>query len=91
MKNAELEKRVSGTTLVKSLLFTAVIIMQVTVGGVTPTDTRESAIGELIGYSGWEDHEYKALREFLDQTKLEVEYIAYGLTYVLTRMSGSAA
>lgn len=42
---------------------------------------------ELIGYRGWQDHEYKALMEFLDQKNLEVEYHAYGLTYVLTRMS----
>ena len=44
---------------------------------------------ELIGYRGWEHHEYKALTEFLDHASLNVEYIAYGLTYVLTRMVAS--
>jgi hypothetical protein len=42
---------------------------------------------ELIGYRGWRDHEYKAFEEFLDSSKLEVEYVAYGLTYVLVRLS----
>jgi hypothetical protein len=41
---------------------------------------------ELIGYRGWEDHEYKALLEFLERSQLAVEYAAYGLTYVLTRV-----
>lgn len=41
---------------------------------------------ELIGYRGWQHHEYKALTEFLDQAELDVEYVAYGLTYVLTRI-----
>lgn len=38
---------------------------------------------ELIGYRGWEDHEYKAFREFQDRTRIEFEYVAFGLTYAL--------
>lgn len=41
---------------------------------------------ELIGYYGWQDHEYKAFIEFLNETKLDCEYIAYGLTYTLVRL-----
>ena len=44
---------------------------------------------ELIGYRGWQDHEYKAFKEFLDSSKFDFEYIAYGLTYVLVRLWGS--
>ena len=42
---------------------------------------------ELIGYPGWQGHEYKAFREFLVTSELEAEYVAYGLTYVLVRLS----
>ena len=42
---------------------------------------------ELIGYKGWQDHEYKAFQEFLEPTDLQVEYVAYGLTYALVRLS----
>ena len=38
---------------------------------------------ELIGYRGWENHEYKAFTEFKEKTKIEFEYVAYGLTFVL--------
>lgn len=38
---------------------------------------------ELIGYRGWRQHEYKAFMEFLDETKLEAEYVAFGLTYAI--------
>ena len=38
---------------------------------------------ELIGYRGWQHHEYKAFTEFKERTKIEFEYVAYGLTYVL--------
>lgn len=38
---------------------------------------------ELIGYRGWKFHEYKALQEFLVKSKLEFDYIAFGLTYVM--------
>lgn len=46
---------------------------------------------ELIGYRGWQDHEYKAFQEFLASTELDVEYVAYGLTYVLVRLSRSSS
>jgi len=42
---------------------------------------------EMIGYRGWQNHEYKAFREFLDSSEFTAEYIAYGLTYVLVRLS----
>ena len=41
---------------------------------------------ELIGYYGWEDHEYKAFMEFVAATGFTYHYIAYGLTYVLLRL-----
>jgi hypothetical protein len=41
---------------------------------------------ELIGYRGWRDHEYKAFNEFLKDHPFTVEYIAYGLTYVIVRL-----
>jgi hypothetical protein len=41
---------------------------------------------ELIGYRGWEAHEYKAFMEFIDETGFEYEYIAYGLTYTIVRL-----
>jgi hypothetical protein len=45
---------------------------------------------ELIGYRGWRDHEYRALQEFLDDRGLSVEYLAYGLTYVLVELVPSS-
>ena len=42
---------------------------------------------ELIGYPGWRQHEYKAFEEFLDSSSFGVEYVAYGLTYALIRLS----
>lgn len=42
---------------------------------------------ELIGYPGWRQHEYKAFEEFLDSSSFGVEYVAYGLTYALVRLS----
>jgi len=41
---------------------------------------------ELIGYRGWEAHEYKAFMEFIDETGFAYEYVAYGLTYTLVRI-----
>lgn len=41
---------------------------------------------ELIGYRGWQDHEYRAFREFLDRTNFDVRWIAHGLTYVLVQL-----
>lgn len=41
---------------------------------------------ELIGYRGWQGHEYRAFREFIDRTDFEVEWVAHGLTYVLVRL-----
>lgn len=41
---------------------------------------------ELIGYYGWQDHEYKALIEFLEERRLKCDYIAYGMTYTLVRL-----
>lgn len=41
---------------------------------------------ELIGYYGWQDHEYKAFMEFVDETGYRYEYISYGLTYTLARL-----
>jgi hypothetical protein len=38
---------------------------------------------ELIGYYGWKAHEYKAFMEFVAETGIEFEYIAFGLTYVM--------
>lgn len=32
---------------------------------------------ELLNYPGWEDNEYKALTEFLDDTGYKVEYLGY--------------
>ena len=41
---------------------------------------------ELIGYPGWRQHEFKAFEEFRTSSGLEFEYLAYGLTYTLTRV-----
>ncbi|PIW28917.1 MAG: methyltransferase [Rhodobacterales bacterium CG15_BIG_FIL_POST_REV_8_21_14_020_59_13] len=41
---------------------------------------------ELIGYYGWQDHEYKAFSEFLDKRRMKCDYIAYGLTYTIVRL-----
>lgn len=41
---------------------------------------------ELIGYRGWQHHEYKAFSEYLEHTPFEVEYLAYGLTYTIVRL-----
>lgn len=41
---------------------------------------------ELIGYYGWQEHEYKALQEFLAETGYSVEYTHYGLTHVCCRV-----
>lgn len=39
---------------------------------------------ELIGYRGWEAHEYKAFQEFLaTRPNLSFEYVAFGLTYAI--------
>jgi len=41
---------------------------------------------ELIGYYGWQDHEYKAFMEFIGQSGHSYDYVAYGLTYTLVRL-----
>ncbi|MBP7406574.1 MAG: class I SAM-dependent methyltransferase [Candidatus Microthrix sp.] len=41
---------------------------------------------EYIGYRTWEEHEYKAFMEFVDETGFEFEYVAYGLTYTILRL-----
>lgn len=39
---------------------------------------------ELIGYRGWEAHEYKAFEEFrATRPELGFEYVAFGLTYAM--------
>lgn len=43
---------------------------------------------ELIGYYGWQEHEYKAFMEFIEETGFEYEYVAYGLTYTLVKLTG---
>jgi hypothetical protein len=42
---------------------------------------------ELIGYRGWEEHEYKAFNEFLADTGYTADYIAFGLTYTIARLA----
>lgn len=44
---------------------------------------------ELIGLRGWEQHEYKAFLEFIERTSFDYEYIAYGLTYTIVRLTES--
>ena len=44
---------------------------------------------ELIGLRGWEQHEYKAFLEFIERTGFDYEYIAYGLSYTIVRLSKS--
>ena len=44
----------------------------------------------FIGYRGWQDHEYKALNEFLAETGYSIEYVAYGLTYAIARLTDGA-
>ena len=46
---------------------------------------------ELIGYRGWENHEFKAFMEFIDETGFDYAYVAYGLTYVIVRLSAGDA
>ena len=43
---------------------------------------------ELIGYRGWEKHEYKAFTEFIERTGFDYSYVAYGLTYAIVRLNG---
>src|SRR3546814_14487011 len=38
---------------------------------------------ELIGYRGWQDHEYKDFKEFKKQPGFTFENVAFGLTYAL--------
>lgn len=42
---------------------------------------------ELIGYYGFQDHEWKAFQEFLEKRPFAYEYIAYGLTYTIVRLN----
>ena len=46
---------------------------------------------ELIGYRGWENHEFKAFMEFIDETGFDYTYVAYGLTYVIVRLGADDA
>lgn len=46
---------------------------------------------ELIGYRGWEKHEYKAFMEFIGESGFNFTYIAYGLTYVIVRLGESGS
>lgn len=41
---------------------------------------------ELIGYYGWQHHEYKAFMEFIEKRKLNYQYVAYGLTYTIAKI-----
>ncbi|MBK8011197.1 MAG: class I SAM-dependent methyltransferase [Deltaproteobacteria bacterium] len=43
-------------------------------------------IDEMIGYYGWQDHEFKAFQEFLSEAGHRFEYLYYGSTYVLGRI-----
>jgi len=38
---------------------------------------------ELIGYRGFKDHEYKAFKEYMNESKVEFEYVSFGLTYAM--------
>lgn len=42
---------------------------------------------ELIGYYGFREHEHKAFHEFLSRCPFKVDFVAYGLTYALCRLS----
>lgn len=42
---------------------------------------------ELIGYRCWQDHEYRAFTEFIQKSRLDCEYIAFGLNYVLVKLA----
>lgn len=42
---------------------------------------------ELIGYYGFRHHELKAFMEFIERTGFRYEYLAYGLTYTLVRLT----
>lgn len=42
---------------------------------------------ELIGYRGWQHHEFRAFQEFLDGSGLACEYVAYGLTYAIVKLT----
>jgi len=41
---------------------------------------------ELIGYRGWQDHEYRAFQDFLPGSGLGCEYVAHGLTYAIVKL-----
>ena len=41
---------------------------------------------ELIGYSGWQNHEYKAFTEFIEATNHKYKYESYGLTHVILQI-----
>lgn len=43
---------------------------------------------ELIGYFGWRDHEYRAFVEYVDESGISYEFVAYGLTYTIVRVTG---
>jgi hypothetical protein len=36
-----------------------------------------SRFDELIGYNAWEEHEYKAFMEFVEENDVEYEWIGY--------------
>lgn len=44
---------------------------------------------ELIGYRGWEKHEYRAFKEFIEKTGFDYSYVAYGLTHVVVRLGAA--
>ena len=43
-------------------------------------------LDEMIGYYGWQNHEFKAFQEFLSESGHQFEYLYYGSTYVLGRV-----
>ena len=44
---------------------------------------------ELIGYRGWEKHEYRAFTEFIEKNGFDYSYVAYGLTHVIVRLGAA--
>lgn len=46
---------------------------------------------ELIGYYGWRYHEYRAFTEFVAEADVSFEFMAYGLTYTIVRITSIGA
>lgn len=42
---------------------------------------------EYFGYRGWEHHEYQAFMEYMERTGFSFEYLSYGLTYVMLKLT----